>query len=100
MMLFFVIFFGSKIFSGKCACLTLLVSSASCFFFHLSDCFGQQMLKNIKENGLEMHNQYGCYFLDDGVPESMIHHIDGRRWMTPEQRAEKGLPPLPDIMNK
>lgn len=58
------------------------------------------MLKNIKENGLEMHNQYGCYFLDDGVPESMIHHIDGRRWMTPEQRAEKGLPALPDIMNK
>ena len=74
------------------------VSHFLCLLLLLSDCFGQQMLKNIKENGLEMHNQYGCYFLDDGVPESMIHHIDGRRWMTPEQRKERGLPEQKDIM--
>jgi hypothetical protein len=27
----------------------------------------------------------------------MIHHIDGRRWMTPEQRKELGLPPLKEF---
>lgn len=66
----------------------------------IEDCYGQQMLTTIKANGLEAHAQYGCYYYDDLVPESMIHHIDGRRWMTPEQRQELGLPPLPDIMNK
>ena len=50
------------------------------------------MKKKIKEEGLSAHTEFGCYFLDDGVDESMIHHIDGRRWMTPEQRREMGLP--------
>jgi hypothetical protein len=64
----------------------------------IEDCYGQQMLKDIKENGLDAHKKYGCYFYDDGIDESMIHHIDGRRWMTPEQRKERGLPEQKDIM--
>jgi hypothetical protein len=63
----------------------------------IEDCYGQEMLKDIKENGLEAHKKYGCYFFDDGIDESMIHHIDGRRWMTPEQRKELGLPPLKEF---
>ena len=58
----------------------------------IEDCYGQHMKKKIKEKGLSAHTEFGCYFLDDGIDESMIHHIDGRRWMTPEQRSEMGLP--------
>ncbi len=61
----------------------------------IEDCYGQQQLKRIKEGGLEVALiDYGCFFLDDGTGDSMIHHIDGRKWMTAEQRAAAGLPPL------
>ena len=60
----------------------------------IEDCYGQDQLKRIKTGGLEVWQTYGTWFLDDLSGESIIHHLDGRRFMTDAQRAEQGLPVL------
>ena len=60
----------------------------------IEDCYGQEQLRLIKQNGLAAWKEYGTWFLDDQSGDSMIHHLDGRRFMTNVQRAELGLPPL------
>ena len=60
----------------------------------IEDCYGQEQLKQIKADGLAAWEQYGTWFIDDLTGESIIHHLDGRRFMTDAQRAEQGLPVL------
>ena len=59
----------------------------------IEDCYGQDQLSRIKDSGLEAHMDFGTFVLIDG-DTTAIHHIDGRRWMTAEQRASLNLPPL------
>lgn len=60
----------------------------------IEDCYGQEQLKRIKAGGLDAWKKYGTWFFDDLTGDSMIHHLDGRRFMTKSQRTELGLPQL------
>jgi hypothetical protein len=56
------------------------------------------MLKDIKDNGMQAHAKYGCWLalgragMQDDERESAIFHINGKSYMTPEMRADRGLP--------
>ena len=57
----------------------------------IEDSFGQAQLADIKRHGLRAHAKYGTYLVDDGQGP-MITHIDGKRYLTPTQRQERGFP--------
>eukprot|EP00854_Cymbomonas_tetramitiformis_P015377 gene15377-18192_t len=63
----------------------------------IEDVWGQQMLADIKRHGLQEHAKYGTFIYDDGPVDPRtgfggtpaIRHIDGRRFLTSEQKVAR-----------
>ena len=45
--------------------------------------------------GLSATNGWLSFLLSDGLNEPMMRHLDGARYLDPEQRAKADLPPYP-----
>jgi hypothetical protein len=58
----------------------------------VEDTVGHQLLDAVKAaRGFEeAHEPYGTYLWNDGVDEVHVRHIDGRKYLSPEQREERG----------
>ena len=61
----------------------------------VEDTVGHQLLDEVKATAStsefqEAHEPYGTYLWNDGVDEVHVRHIDGRKYLSPEQRAELG----------
>lgn len=54
------------------------------------DTVGHQLLDAVKASGFEAHAEYGTYLWCDGVDEVHVRHIDGRKYLSPEQRDSLG----------
>merc|ERR1719410_2990660 len=65
----------------------------------VEETFGVRQRLNIMANGLAAHPKYGTYhclsFGADGSRRPLICHLNGVRFLTPEQRAERGFPADP-----
>ena len=58
----------------------------------IEDTFGHRELDDIKGNGIGAHAKYGTFLYerDDGL--ELLAHLDGRRFLTPDQRETRGMP--------
>lgn len=60
----------------------------------IEDRLGQLQVKDIRENGMDVHGKYGTYLYGDGF-EYLVQHLDGRDGLTENQftwqRDDKGL---------
>lgn len=67
----------------------------------VEETFGVRQRSHIMEAGLEVHSMYGTYHLiseaSDGTRRPLICHLNGVRFLTPEQRAERGYPADPPV---
>merc|ERR1739848_931505 len=63
--------------------------------------FGVRQRLDIMAKGLAAHPKYGTYhclsFGADGSRRPLICHLNGVRFLTPEQRAERGFPADPPV---
>ena len=57
----------------------------------IEDTLGHVQLDDIKANGMGAHAKYGTFLFDDGRGE-VLSHLDGRRFLTGEQREARGMP--------
>lgn len=46
----------------------------------IEDRLGQEQIRELGLRGWESHAQYGTWLLDDGTPERMVGHMDGKRY--------------------
>ena len=58
----------------------------------VEDTVGHQLLDAVKASGCfeSAHAPYGTYLWNDGEAEVHVRHIDGRKYLSPEQREELG----------
>lgn len=67
----------------------------------VEETFGIRQREDIMANGLAAHPKYGTYHClsrsRDGNRRPLICHLNGVRFLTPEQRAERGYPADPPI---
>ena len=62
----------------------------------VEDTVGHQLLNAVKKAAttidgfIEAHEPYGTYLWNDAVDEVHVRHIDGRKYLSPEQRVELG----------
>lgn len=47
-------------------------------------------LNDIKTNGMSAHAKYGTWLLDQGLDKRVVFHLSGRKFLTNDQREEKG----------
>ena len=60
----------------------------------MEDTVGQLQLAQLKRDGMSSHASFGTWLWDDSS-DAAIYHINGQNFLTPEERASRGLPPLP-----
>jgi hypothetical protein len=62
----------------------------------VEDTVGHQLLDEVKEAAIstvgfhQAHEPYGTYLWNDGIAAVHVRHIDGRKYLSPEQREERG----------
>ena len=70
------------------------------FVYHhgdfIEETFGVAQRNDIMQQGMAAHATYGTYHLlcygSDGAQQPAISHLNGVRFLTPEQRVAKGYP--------
>lgn len=67
----------------------------------VEETFGVRQRNDIIAKGTEVHSKYGTYHClshaIDGSRRPLICHLNGVRFLTPEQRAERGFPADPPV---
>merc|ERR1712054_124718 len=67
----------------------------------VEETFGVRQREDIMSNGMAVHGKYGTYHClshdTTGSRRPLICHLNGVRFLTPEQRAERGFPADPPV---
>jgi len=67
----------------------------------VEETFGVRQRQDIMNGGMAAHPRYGTYYClsygPDGLRRPLICHLNGVRFLTPEQRAERGYPADPPV---
>lgn len=67
----------------------------------VEETFGVRQRQDIMSGGMDAHPKYGTYhclsYGPDGLRRPLICHLNGVRFLTPEQRAERGFPADPPV---
>jgi len=67
----------------------------------VEETFGIRQRNDIMAHGMAVHPRYGTYHClshsVDGTRRPLICHLNGVRFLTPEQRAERGYPADPPV---
>lgn len=67
----------------------------------VEETFGVRQRQDIMGNGMAAHGRYGTYHClshsRDGSRRPLICHLNGVRFLTPEQRAQRGYPADPPV---
>lgn len=67
----------------------------------VEETFGIRQRNDIMKNGMSVHSKYGTYHClshsVDGSRRPLICHLNGNRFLTPEQRSQRGYPSDPPV---